>query len=251
MWTWMWHWQYPAIYGYWIMHAMATSAYLTGSTQPNMDAERHIQWLPTHSWWGLGCNTSSTQPNMDNKLCLQWLPMNLVHCDPKRMTTLAASTFWGDMFAYAKPFTATFIPHSWRWNSCYTIKSMETSAHGNGGPTSIPKGCFCPVHLLSFPSFHPHMESKVLCMRTHYVLTRGGSPAHSSYDKRGRTGSGVLQGDQIHTPALLPLLVDGSFSEMNSRSHSWATDLQKQQILWQHREMKMNSVSAFTAYSAR
>ena len=99
----------------------------------------------------------------------------------------------------------------------------KTSAHGNGGPTSIPNGCFCPVRLLSLLSFHSHMESKGLFVHTHCALTRGGPSAHSSYDTRGRTGSGVLQGDQRHTLALLPLWVDRSFPEMRSRLHSRAT----------------------------
>src|ERR1700761_974750 len=84
----------------------------------------------------------------------------------------------------------------------------KTSAHGNGGPTNIPKGCFCPVRLLSLLSFHSHTESKGLCMHTHCALSRGGPLAYSSYDTGGRTSLGVLQGDQRHTPALLPLWVD-------------------------------------------
>src|ERR1700761_5775588 len=60
-------------------------------------------------------------------------------------------------------------------------------------------------------------------MLTHCTLTSSGSPTHPRYDARGRTGPGILRGDEGHTPALLPLWVDGSIPGAYSRLHSRTT----------------------------
>ena len=72
---------------------------------------------------------------------------------------------------------------------------METE-----GLPAYPKAAF--VQYICYPFCHFTLirtKSKALCVHTHFALTRGGPLVHSSNDTRGRTGSGILQGDQRHT----------------------------------------------------